>query len=99
MKNNLRVIEINTTAWEEENFYLLTTLSDEQITKVITPIVMNERELEKEMFKNTINDDTFKQWEEVNKYDNDSLVDALRNAYPNDIVTHYVHDGFDKITI
>jgi len=80
MKNNLRVIEINTTAWNEENFYLLTTLSDEQITKVITPIVEAERE-----------NDSF--------YDNDFLVEKLNESYPNDIVTHYVHDGFDKITI
>jgi hypothetical protein len=84
MKNNLRVIEINTTAFEEENFYLLTTLSDEQITKVITPIVEAERDSDSD-------GDSF--------YDNDFLVEKLNESYPNDIVTHYVHDGFDKITI
>jgi hypothetical protein len=82
MKNNLRVIEINTTAFNEENFYLLTTLSDEQITKVITPIVEAERDSDVDSF-----------------YDNDILVEKLNEIYPNDIVTHYVHDGFDKITI
>jgi len=84
MKNNLRVIEINTTAFNEENFYLLTTLSDEQITKVITPIVEAERDSDSD-------GDSF--------YDNDFLVEKLNEIYPNDIVTHYVHDGFDKITI
>jgi len=82
MKNNLRVIEINTTAFNEENFYLLTTLSDEQIIKVITPIVEAERDSDVDSF-----------------YDNDILVEKLNEIYPNDIVTHYVHDGFDKITI
>jgi hypothetical protein len=36
---NTRVIEINTTAFSEENFYLLTSLSDEQIKSVLAPIV------------------------------------------------------------
>lgn len=39
----MRLIKINTTAFEEENFYLMTTLSDEQIEKVIKPIVEDER--------------------------------------------------------
>jgi len=40
----LRIVEINTTAYTEENFLLLTDLSDEQIGEVITPIVEMERE-------------------------------------------------------
>jgi len=40
----MRVIRINTTAWEEEDFYLLTTLSDDQIAEVIQPIVNEERD-------------------------------------------------------
>lgn len=36
--------EINTTAWEEENFILVTDLTESQIKKVIEPIVINERE-------------------------------------------------------
>lgn len=40
----LRLIEVNTTAWEEENFKLVTTLSDRQIESVIKPIVDKERD-------------------------------------------------------
>ncbi len=39
----MRLIRINTTAFEDEDFYLVTTLSDKQIEKVITPIVEEER--------------------------------------------------------
>ena len=42
-KESIRVVEINTTAYSEENFYLLTNLTDEQIKRVITPIVDEER--------------------------------------------------------
>lgn len=34
----MRVVRINTTAFEEEDFYLLTTLNDSQIAEVIKPI-------------------------------------------------------------
>ena len=37
------VLRINTTAFQEEDFHLLTTLTDKQIRKVIKPIVMRER--------------------------------------------------------
>jgi len=40
----MRVIRINTTAWMEEDFYLLTTLDDDQIAEVIQPIVNAERD-------------------------------------------------------
>jgi hypothetical protein len=40
----MRVIRINTTAWMEEDFYLVTTLDDDQIIAVINPIVKLERE-------------------------------------------------------
>jgi polyphosphate kinase len=40
----LNLFQINTTAWEEEDFLLQTTLTEEEIVKVITPIVMDERE-------------------------------------------------------
>jgi len=43
-KQNLRIVSVKTTSFEEENFTLLTDLSDEQITKVITPIVEAERD-------------------------------------------------------
>ena len=37
------IFRINTTAFEEEDFFLLTDLSVEQIEKVITTIVLKER--------------------------------------------------------
>ena len=40
----MRVIRINTTAFNEEDFYLLTTLNDDQIAEVIQPIVNSERD-------------------------------------------------------
>ena len=39
----MQVYRINTSAWEEEDFYLLTTLTEEQIQSVITPMVHSER--------------------------------------------------------
>jgi hypothetical protein len=39
----MKAFEINTTAWEEENFVLFTDLTEGQIVDVITPIVMAER--------------------------------------------------------
>jgi predicted alpha/beta hydrolase len=40
----LRIVEINTTAYTEEDFLLLTDLSDEQIKSIIVPIVGMERD-------------------------------------------------------
>lgn len=42
----MRVIRINTTAYMEEDFFLMTTLSDDQISEVIRPIVQAERDEE-----------------------------------------------------
>lgn len=44
----MKAFEINTTAWDEENFVLFTDLTDGQIVDIITPIVMAEREHGKE---------------------------------------------------
>jgi hypothetical protein len=46
MKNNIeiKVLRINTTAYKEEDFFLLTDLSDDDIVDVIAPIVQNERD-------------------------------------------------------
>ena len=44
----MKAFEINTTAWDEENFVLFTDLTEGQILDVITPIVMAEREHGKE---------------------------------------------------
>lgn len=39
----IEVIRINTTAYEEEDFFLLTDLTEQEITEVVTPIVELER--------------------------------------------------------
>jgi hypothetical protein len=59
----MKPFEINTTAYDEENFVILTDLNEIQIKKVIEPIVNRERE--------------FGEY-----YDNDLLIDALLDAYP-----------------
>ena len=40
----MRAIRINTTAWVEEDFYLVTTLEDQDIVEVIQPLVNAERD-------------------------------------------------------
>ena len=74
----MRVIRINTTAWEEEDFYLLTTLTDDQIIEVVKPIVQAERDGDE-------------------CYDNETLVEVLKDLYPNEHVEMYIE--FDKLTI
>ena len=74
----MRVIRINTTAWEEEYLYLLTTLTDDQIIEVLKPIVQAER-------YNYI------------VYDNDTLLNALKDTYPNRHIEMYTE--FDKLKI
>lgn len=74
----MRVIRINTTAWEEEDFYLLTTLNDDQIIEVVKPIVQAERDGDE-------------------YYDNETLVEVLKDIYPNEHVEMYIE--FDKLTI
>ena len=63
--NKLELFQINTTAWEQEDFLLLTSLTEEQITKVITPIVMDERE------KDIAYDNDYLVMELVKAYPND----------------------------
>jgi hypothetical protein len=79
---NIRVVEINTTAFEEENFVLVTDLSDEQIEEVIRPIVLAER--------NEI---------DIVYYDNETLVSALLEKYPNNFISFYTDKDFDTIEI
>lgn len=40
----MKVFRINTTAYKEEDFFLLTEISEEDIVEVITPIVNAERD-------------------------------------------------------
>ena len=44
----MKAFEINTTAFDEENFVLFTDLTEGQIVDAITPIVMAEREFGEE---------------------------------------------------
>jgi len=82
---DIRVVEINTTAFEEENFILVTDLTDEEIGEVITPIVLAER--------NQIdNDDNV-------FYDNETLVSALLEKYPNNLVSFYTKDTIELIEV
>ncbi len=70
------LFRINTTAFEDEDFILLTNLSVEQIKKVITPIVLKERQ----------------SGDEEDFYDNDDLTNALAEAYPDAIVQLYTDE-------
>jgi hypothetical protein len=47
----MQVYRINTSAYEEEDFYIMTTLSESQIRSVIEPMVHNER-VNDEFFEN-----------------------------------------------
>jgi len=40
----MKVVKINTTAYEEEDFYLMTDLSEDDLYEVIMPIVNQERD-------------------------------------------------------
>ena len=40
----MNIYKINTTAYDEEDFFLMTDLKDDEIVEVINPIVMAERD-------------------------------------------------------
>jgi len=80
----MKLININTTAYKEEDFMLYTSLTDDQIIKVIEPLVLAERE-------DLNNDDVF--------YNNQILVRALYHAYPDEIIHDYTLDDINQITI
>jgi hypothetical protein len=48
----MNIFRINTTAYKEEDFFLITELSKEQIEEVITPIVLIERNNAEEVYYN-----------------------------------------------
>jgi len=75
---NIRLVNVNTTAFSEENFNLITDLTDDEIIQVINPLVMAERD-------------------EEGEYDNDTLVSALENVFPNNFIQMVV--DADKIII
>jgi hypothetical protein len=84
LTNGMRLVNINTTAWKEEDFLLYTDLTDDEIIKVIEPVVLAERE-------NPEN--------EENYYDNLTLVILLEKTYPHNFVTLHTIDDLDQITI
>lgn len=69
----IKLVEINTTAWEEENFLLLTDLTEEQIKDAIFPIIRKEREEETEY----INDDLVKELERL--YPRNTITHILKD--------------------
>lgn len=40
----MNIFRINTTAWEEEDFFVVTNLKEQDIVEVVNPIVMAERD-------------------------------------------------------
>ena len=40
----MKLFEINTTAYEEENLLIITDLTDDDITEVVSPLVNAERD-------------------------------------------------------
>jgi hypothetical protein len=74
----MNIFRINTTAYEEEDFFILTDLRSEDVESILSPIVKTERETEQ-------------------YYDNDSLVRALRDAFPYKVIEQY--SEFETITI
>lgn len=69
----MNIYRIQTNSFDEEDFYIQTTLNEEQVRKVIEPIVESER--------NDSTGDTF--------YDNEYYVTKLSEAYPNEVVEFY----------
>jgi hypothetical protein len=69
----IRIVEVSQNSWEEENLLLLTTLTDEQIKVVLTPLLQEERE-----------DET---GEVI--YANEDMASVLSEKYPDDIVVLY----------
>jgi hypothetical protein len=63
----MRVVEINTTAYSDENLFIITDLTDDEIGAIIEPMVLAERDEDEE-------------------YDNEMLFDALKKAYPKNII-------------
>lgn len=50
----MKIFKVSTTAYEEEDFFLLTDLKEQDITEVINPIVMAERDGYEEYDNETI---------------------------------------------
>jgi hypothetical protein len=74
----IRIVEVSQNSWDEENLLLLTTLSDEQIEAVLSPLIEEERQSE--------NGEVI--------YANDDMAQRLSDKYPNDIVVLYAEPDY-----
>lgn len=84
LKESVRLVRVSTTSNDEEDFLLLTDLTDDEIQDIINPIVEAERE----------NPD-----DEVYFYDNEGLFWALKENYSRSLIILYTLDGIDTLTI
>ena len=84
LKESVRLVRVSTTSCEEEDFLLLTDLTDDEIQDIINPIVEAERENPED---------------DVHFYDNEGLVWALKDHYPNNVIIQYTIDSLDSLTI
>jgi len=73
---NISLFTIKTSAWNEENFNLVTDLTSEQIEAVIEPMVTEER-----LSYESGSEDIF--------YSNEDYYWALVEEYPNNLVQMY----------
>ena len=78
MIEKIRLVEVVQNSWAEENLTLLTTLTDEQIEIVLSPLIEKERESE--------------DGEVI--YANDDMAQILSDKYPNDIVVLYAEPDY-----
>jgi hypothetical protein len=84
LKETIRLVRLKTTYWDEEDFLILTDLTDDEIKDIVTPIVEKERKEEQD---------------EEYFYDNEGLVWALKDYYPNNLIDFYTMENIDIITI
>jgi hypothetical protein len=82
--DSLRLVRVSTTSSDEEDFLLVTDLLDDEIQDIVTPIVEAERENPQD---------------DVHFYDNEGLVWALKDHYPNNLIIQYTIDNLDLLTI
>lgn len=79
---NLNLFRINTSSWIEEDFLILTSLTEQQIVQVIRPIVIEESKV--------VNGDAM--------YSNEDYVYLLQERYPSETIIHYTFNGIETIS-
>jgi hypothetical protein len=83
MTTNLNLYKVNTSAHNEEDFLILTSLTDKEIKETLEPIVLIERQV--------TNGDVM--------FNNEDYIHLLQKEYPQAIVIHYTIDGIETISI